>query len=259
MTNLSFIILFTLCLLCVFLILYVVVKQNERQRKALVREYFFKTLDFHREHVQALKVEPVEITIAEQKAQKGKHAFIEYKYQLGQLLEIVQDVNQKGGHGLNQKEEVDIAYICFYYGIDNRWHQFSEQKLKAYKNNAMIAQEIQIKVNSESGFQRLGRTNQTDISGYFRNMFYAIELVEQSRVLSQPEKLKLIQLYRAQLSNPELYVLYFHLISRFGKDWRERRYVERFDLLKNLPLEYCDGYQPRDFFELTLAEEELFN
>lgn len=247
-----------LCLLILSLIVYIIAAQEVRHKKALAREYFFKMLGFHSDQIKSLKVEPVQITIAKQPLQEGKQAFIEYKNQLGQLLKLVQKVNREGEYQLSQREEIDIAYVCFYYGVDNRWSDFSERKLKMYKDNASIAQEIQIKVNSESGFQRLGRTNQTNLSSYFRNMFNAIHFVANAKELSHQEKSDLVTIYKAQLSNPELYVIYFYIISRFGHQWRENTYVEKFDFLTNLPLDYCDGYDPKTFFEITFAEERFF-
>lgn len=63
---------------------------------------------------------------------------------------------------------------------------------------------------------------------------------------------------RAQLSNAELYILFFNIISRFGKKWVDNNYVVKYQLLQNIPAKYCDGYDPKEFFpDLAFESEEL--
>ncbi|EOG3618545.1 putative phage abortive infection protein [Pseudomonas fulva] len=104
---------------------------------------------------------------------------------------------------------------------------------------------------------KLGRTNQTDLSSYFRNMYNAIKLVDNDKYLSESEKINLVKIYRAQLSNPELYILFFNLVSRFGKKWNAKGYIEKYELLTNLPVAYCDGYDPKKYFNISFEEDEI--
>lgn len=104
---------------------------------------------------------------------------------------------------------------------------------------------------------KLGRTNQTELSSYFRNMYNAIKLVDGDPYLSQKEKTDLVKIYRAQLSNPELYILFFNLVSRFGKKWVDSGYIIKYQLLTNLPHDYCDGYNPKDYFNIQYEEDEI--
>jgi len=94
------------------------------------------------------------------------------------------------------------------------------------------------------------------LSAYFRNMYNAIKLVDDNKFLNTNEKKDLIKIYRAQLSNPELYVLFFNLMSRFGKKWKEKKYVINYSFIKNIPKGYCDGYEPNDYFEMTYEDDE---
>lgn len=54
---------------------------------------------------------------------------------------------------------------------------------------------------------------------------------------------------RAQFSNAELFVLFFNIISRFGKKWIDNTYILKYELIQNLPLGYCNGYNPKVYFE----------
>jgi hypothetical protein len=87
-------------------------------------------------------------------------------------------------------------------------------------------------------------------------MYNAIKLVNESKFLNEVEKKELIKIYRAQLSNPELYVLFFNVLSRFGKKWKENKYITTYQLLKNIPNNYCDEYIPNDYFPMKYEDDE---
>ncbi len=80
-------------------------------------------------------------------------------------------------------------------------------------------------------------------------MYNLIKLIDNDKYLSKQEKKDLITIYRAQLSSPELYVLFFNLRSYFGKKWNDKGYVERYELLKNIPKNYCDKYDPEYYYK----------
>jgi hypothetical protein len=88
-------------------------------------------------------------------------------------------------------------------------------------------------------------------------MYNAIKLVHNDKFHSDEEKIDLIRVFRAQLSNPELYVLFFNLISRFGKKWNENGYIVKYEMLRNLPTDYCDGYNPRRYFNISFEEDDI--
>jgi hypothetical protein len=103
----------------------------------------------------------------------------------------------------------------------------------------------------------VGRTNQTNLSTYFRNIFNLIKLIDKSPILNDEEKIDLIKIFRAQLSNPELYIIFYNLASRFGLRWRIKtnQYVTKYKLIKNLPKNYCDCFDPKDYFDIVYEYE----
>ena len=125
------------------------------------------------------------------------------------------------------------------------------EKLLAEKNYRLKNEKINI-----------DRTNHTSLSAYFRNMYNAITIVNDNKLLTDKEKKRLIKIYRAQLSNPELYVLYLNIESRFGKKWigepdKTDNLILKYEFIKNLPLTYCGKYSPKDRFPMNYEEEEL--
>lgn len=102
----------------------------------------------------------------------------------------------------------------------------------------------------------LGRTNQNYLSVYFRNMYNTIKIIDSTKLLSEDEKKEYIKILRAQLSNAELYVLFFNLLSRFGKKWITNEYVSKYEIIQNLPSKYSDGYDPKEYFDTIKYESE---
>lgn len=225
--------------------------QIKANNKISVVDIFYKMLDFQQKVVEELSVFPVTIkeTQEELKPVVGRKAFVEYKIQIKYLMKIVCKINSEHGLNLKESDVADISYAVFYYGSAPTWKPMMMEYLKDYKNHELIVDSIIAKVNIEKNKRFiLNRPNQNFMSVYFRNMYNAIKLIDGSDALNSQEKKDYIKILRAQLSNAELYVLFFNLMSRFGKKWIENGYVEKYQLLQNIPNKYCDGYNPKDYF-----------
>ncbi len=243
-------------ILSVFLLIYTTASQHLDTSKNGTRDRFFKMLDYHNENTRSIRTPSIE---AEKSKiiEEGRRAFVVYKIQLKRLLQAITEIDQELNINLTDAQKIDIAYICFYYGQSDTWLDFIRQKLSFHPGGVVIAEMMLEKVNACKDL-KLGRTNQTELSSYFRNMYNAIKLVNNDKHLSDSEKIDLVKIYRAQLSNPELYILFFNLVSRFGQKWNEKGYVEKYELLTNLPVAYCDGYDPKKFFNIRFEEDEIF-
>lgn len=239
----------------VILLIYTIVSQHVELSKNGARDRFFKMLDYHNENIRSIRAPSLE-TAKNQIIEEGRRAFVVYKIQLKRLLQAVTEIDQELSIELTDAQKIDIAYMCFYYGQSSTWVDFISQKLSCYQSGAIIAKMMLEKVEAREDL-KLGRTNQTDLSSYFRNMYNAIKLVDNDKYLSENEKIDLVKIYRAQLSNPELYILFFNLVSRFGKKWNSNGYIEKYEILTNLPIAYCDGYDPKKYFDINFEEDEI--
>ena len=187
----------------------------------------------------------------------GRNAFVEFKLQIKYLLKNIQEVVDKGNYKLERSDIADISYAVFYYGADIRWKDFILEYLKDYQDNSLLVNDILDKLSKDK-IRALTRTNQNYLSVYFRNMYNAIKMIDSASCLNKNEKYNAIKVLRGQLSNSELYVLFFNLISRFGKKWVAAGYVERYQLLQNLPIKYTEGYNPKEYFpNISFESEEL--
>lgn len=213
-------------------------------------------IDFHNENVKNYKIKNIDNENKEN-FEEGRKSFVIMKIQLKRLLEVVSEINFEYSLSLREAEKIDIAYICFYYGQGNSWIDFIKEKFKFYEKGDLIAEKMMQHTSNVKKYA-LHRSNQTGLSCYFRNMFNAIKLIDEDKFLSKKEKKELMKIYRAQLSNPELYIIFFNLVSRFGKKWVDNNYVEKYDILRNLPKMYCDGYDPSKYFSIRYEDDDVF-
>lgn len=188
---------------------------------------------------------------------EGRKAFLEFKIQMKYLVKAIKEMSERNGFKFSDIDIADIAYAVFFYGSSKSWKPFMMEYLKDYPDTERLVDAIIARLDSEKRFI-LYRPNQNYLSVYFRNMYNAIKLIDNCGLISSEEKKDYVKILRAQLSNAELYILFFNIISRFGKKWVDNDYVTKYQLIQNLPSKYCDGYNPKDYFpEIKFEGEEL--
>lgn len=234
-------------------------KQSRDNRKHTVVEQYYQMLDVQQKVIDEINVAQVRkvkqgepIVVAE-----GRKAFVEFKIQMKYLVKAIKDVSERNGFKFSDIDIADIAYAVFFYGSSKSWKPFMMEYLKDYPDTERLVDAIISRLDSEKRFI-LYRPNQNYLSVYFRNMYNAIKLIDNCGLISSEEKKDYVKILRAQLSNAELYILFFNIISRFGKKWVDNDYVTKYQLIQNLPSKYCDGYNPKDYFpEIKFEGEEL--
>ena len=237
-------------ILSTLLLIYTIIDQFIERQKRWATDNFYRMLEFHNDMVKQLSVAHINTTKPERS--NGRRAFVVFKLQIHHLLELIEGLNTGEKWDLNKDQILRIVYMIFYYGIDRQWIEFLQDKIKEDIDPDLlkkILDKIVDEIEKNELKWKLGRTNQTSLSSYFRNMYNLIKLIDNDKYLSKQEKKDLITIYRAQLSNPELYVLFFNLRSYFGKKWNNKGYVERYELLKNIPKNHCDGYNPEYYYK----------
>ena len=233
--------------------------QSRDNRKRTIVEQYYQMLDVQQKVIDEINVSQVRkvkqgepIAVA-----KGRKAFVEYKIQMKYLVKAIKEVVERNGFELSDVDIADIAYVVFFYGSSKTWKPFMMEYLKDYPDTERLTDAIITRLDNEKKYI-LHRPNQNYLSVYFRNMYNAIKLIDNSSLFSEEEKMNYVKILRAQLSNAELYILFFNIISRFGKKWVDNNYVTKYQLIQNLPSKYCDGYTPKVFFpNIKFEDEEL--
>ena len=240
-------------------VLITLYKQSRDNRKHTVVEQYYQMLDVQQKVLDEINVAQVRkvkqgepIAVAE-----GRKAFVEFKIQMKYLVKAIKEMSERNGFKFSDIDIADIAYAVFFYGSSKSWKPFMMEYLKDYPDTERLVDAIIARLDSEKRFI-LYRPNQNYLSVYFRNMYNAIKLIDNCGLISSEEKKDYVKILRAQLSNAELYILFFNIISRFGKKWVANDYVTKYQLIQNLPSKYCDGYNPKDYFpEIKFEGEEL--
>ena len=233
--------------------------QSRDNKKRTIVEQYYQMLDVQQKVIYEINVSQVrkvkqgeDINVA-----TGRKAFVEFKIQMKYLLKAVKDVVERNGFELSDVDIADIAYAVFFYGSSKSWKPFMMEYLRDYPDTEQLVDAIITRLDNEKKYI-LHRPNQNYLSVYFRNMYNAIKLIDNSTLFNNEEKMNYVKILRAQLSNAELYILFFNIISRFGKKWIENNYVTKYQLIQNLPSKYCDGYYPKDYFPgIKFEGEEL--
>ena len=240
----------------IFLLIYTIINQKDEAQKNNLKSNFFKMIDYHNQHLINISLPN---TDPQHPPKEGKKAFVTFKIQFKGILETIQEISAQENLQLNKSQILDISYVIFYFGIEGSWTTFIVNKLSRYNGfNEELVIKIQKRLMEKDFRGCLLKTNQTHLSSYFRNMYNAIKIVDESTILSDFEKYELIKIYRAQLSNPELYILFFNVLSRFGKKWLQNNFINKYDFIKNIPFEYCDGYDPKHYFPSIKFEEDEY-
>lgn len=234
------------------------IQQRDTKRTSLVNR-FYKMLDYQEKLIKEMTVYPVCMAKPNTTVLpvSGRKVFVEYKIQLKYLMKAVTEVSENLKLELTDPDVADIAYAVFYYGAATGWKEFMLEYLKDYPDAEKLVDNINTVLAGQK-YRRyfLGRTNQNYLSVYFRNIYNTIKIIDSTNLLSEGEKKGYIKILRAQLSNAELYVLFFNLLSRFGKKWITNEYVSKYEIIQNLPPKYCDGYDPKGYFDTIKYESE---
>lgn len=250
-------------ILSTLLLIYSITHQFIERQKRWATDNFYKMVEFHNNIVNQLTISHINLT--KTKPSNGRRAFVVFKIQINRLLKVINKLDErlcwriqpmKSKKSNKSMKSLHIAYIIFYYGISKKSLTFLLDKIKVEEIDNGRLDNIRYticKIRKEKKLS-LGRTNQTSLSSYFRNMYNLIKLVDENKFLSQQEKKELITIYRAQLSDPELYVLFFHIASGRGKELLI--YAKKYELLNDIPKGYCDGYDPNEIYNIKYEFEE---
>lgn len=232
------------------------VSQNIENNKNATVNRFFVMLEYHYKIVDNIRVKNVK-KIKKDQVVFGKRAFVVFRMQMKSLIRKILEIDNALDLKMAEEDMIVIAYNVLYYGLDKDWIGYIKQKLSSIPGSDKLLDRLLHDVKEDN--YQYTRTNQTYLSAYFRNMYNAIKFIDEDEFLSDDEKYKYVAIYRAQLSNPELYILFFNLISPFGKKWKENNYVEKYKLIKDLPLNYPSPFKANDYFPMKYEEMELLS
>lgn len=102
-----------------------------------------------------------------------------------------------------------------------------ENILPFQKNTFMNSLSLDKTINSYETFYK---HYQSDLGHYFQNLYNIIKFVDESKI---DNKKRYANFVRAQLSSHELVLIFYNIISKYGKE-KFKPLVEKYSLLKNM-------------------------
>ena len=115
-------------ILSTLLLIYTIIDQFIERQKRWATDNFYRMLEFHNDMVNQLSVAHIDTTKPERS--NGRRAFVVFKLQIHHLLELIEDLNTREKWSLNKEHILRIVYMIFYYGIDTKWVEFLQDKIK---------------------------------------------------------------------------------------------------------------------------------
>lgn len=125
------------------------------------------------------------------------------------------------------KTKVIVGRECFvqYYNLFKRYFHFSIEEIRLQDLDIEMTKEL-----LDNSYVLFFEESQANLGHYFRNLFAIIKYIDTT---NPKDKLFHIELIRAQLSNYELLLMYFHCLSKLGKKYKEL--MEKYAFFQNLP------------------------
>jgi len=98
--------------------------------------------------------------------------------------------------------------------------------------------------------------NRSKIAAYFRTLYRIFELIDKSKLITEPQRKEYAKIMRAQLTESELFFLRYNAMTIYGDQFIE--YINKYHILKHLPafelLEFKDWWE-----DMNRVERESVN
>lgn len=244
------------------------INQREDIRVERFENKFYEMVRLHRENLD-------EISIGRERPVTGRRAFIsmfeELKYGY-HILEMRYGASRETGlidAELTPADLVNISYIMFFLGVGDSSNQLTQRLLSDYPE-PLIVNYIEDLTNTQGQWRNNDRraveiTNipqpflpnlsyipfqghMSRLGHYYRHLWQTVRYVD-----DQPDDIidskydNYLKMLRAQLSSHEQLLFYYNSLSSLGRDWIEEGYLQRYCLVKNIPLPLADfGPNPVD-------------
>jgi len=172
-------------------------------------------------------------------------------------------VNSFYGDEISNDNVINISFLIFYNGvgktsnainnkilsdaprISNLLNIFDSVSSKSGINHYDIMKANNIEYSLEP-LQKLGYKafdgHTTRLGQYFRNLFHILKYTQDidCEYLSEGRKYQIIKSLRSQLSSYEQILIYFNSLSLYGKPLRDEGIIDKFKLIKNIPIPLID-------------------
>ena len=258
--------------LAAFYLVYVTFKsQNKQYRVDSIEKKLYTLIELHKQNVN-------EINVANKVM--GRKAFVSFFYEYQFCFRIVEDAYKQiqpnyPRTNLTAKDFNIIAYYVFYLGIgahsdklvgwatlkhyDNKMissllakcHIAVKNWWPKNKNSTLLCTDYENTIEDYIPLYKPANGHMSVLGHYYRHMFLILKTISDADYLSKEQKYEYSKVLRTQLSDFELLMLYFNILTPLGEAWFTQDYIKEYRFLTNMPYPYITfGESPIDTLQL---------
>lgn len=234
--------------------------QKQENKKQHFRTNFFELLNIHRDNVKGIST----------RGKTGHDAFVNiYKE-----FDVIWNTNEGSDLGGTPDAKLSFSYLALFWGVGKNSSQilrrYSIDKLSDYYTHSEIEKAIKKleqkkkEVSLEYKRKKNPETpnecdkpngvfeetmlpcildgHQSDLGHYFRHLFQTVAYIDNELSLCYYEKYFFAKTLRGQFSNHEAAIFLLNALSPLGKDWVKKKYLYKYELIKNIPSELFPWY-----------------
>ena len=234
----------------VFLIYETIIAQNKSFEKQQFETKFFELIRFHRQNVTEMEYR---VPWEDHKYITGPLVFREIKSQFTKLYKIVFPFVEASATIPADKKKIDavnITYQLLFFGVSQSTLPIIEQLLDR-KYDKLLIRNIIEEVRKEKTTYNPDSTyysgHQVRLAHYYRHLYQLVDYVDKTDFLNEEQKYSYIKMLRAQLSQHEIALFFLNSLS-LGQPWVKNDYINKYKLIKNLPPNFIDEIDPKDYY-----------
>ncbi|MFC6646588.1 putative phage abortive infection protein [Granulicella cerasi] len=212
-----------------------------QQRASVVQQGFankyFVMLEIHRENANQIIWH----------GNRGRRVFVLMVRELRSAIPYIQLIARDQGRSLTQRQIIHIAYYCFFYGVGPSSSRTLTMALKQHFDLALIEEiehtlgdpaiKQEIRRQREFDFEPF-RGHQSRLGHYYRHLYQLVNFVDEQD--ASVDKYDYVRTVRAQFSTHEQALLLLNSMCPLGATWWKRRFITRYKLVRNLPMNFFD-------------------
>lgn len=228
-----------------FLIYETIIRQQQLFQLQQFENRYYELLRYHRDNVQQMtyrlpQAKNVEIV-------SGTTFFIfavkEYDKLYSLIKKIVDGI-------LTESELIEVTHVVHFYGVSSPIIPTLISALSKYdvKLITKITEKLQKTKSKYDSKTVYFNGQQHRLNHYWRHLSQVYKFIDQATFLSKKQRYEYAKIIRAQLSQQELIYFFYNSLSRHGKDWHKKNYINKYQIIKNLPKELSNKISPAEYY-----------
>jgi len=222
-----------------------------RQQRAFALQSFenkyFELIKMHRDNVAELSLPGA----------TGRKVFVLLVREFRCALDIVRQSGDTHNQQLTQREALQIAYYCLFFGVGPNSSRMLKISLSTFDpafietvEKEFNRSELKKEIQEKRRFEYLPfEGHQSRLGHYYRHLYQMVKYVHQRPI--DIDKYEYVKTIRAQLSTHQQALLLVNSLTPIGQNWWKNELITKYRMVQNIP---------RDFFN-SLTEidtEKLF-